>query len=311
MHKVCKICKNVQWPHKYFSYAFICIYMHKICKQKKSKICKHENHMQHMQKYALPTLLMVCWVRWRCWRCFTLCHHDAAVPRFQRSRAAEERVLHCFSGLRVNSSKVLFSKLESTRSGPPSLASARPWVTCSGQPSLVAARVTRPAVHHPPLPASLAAARVTQVTEWVADSVTHRRLTGSATRRPSRCLRDSQRPESFAQPVQLATARFSCPSSIAATRVTHSGGLRLQSTTLQRPPHSPQPESLAWLSQWLTQWLAAAQWLATAVAPKRMSVSLLWILGSGFWNTLIAIFGASLSQCHVHSQINSYMNSLY
>ena len=170
MHKVCKICKNVQWPHKYFSYAFICIYMHKICKQKKSKICKHENHMQHMQKYALPTLLMVCWVRWRCWRCFTLCHHDAAVPRFQRSRAAEERVLHCFSGLRVNSSKVLFSKLESTRSGPPSLASARPWVTCSGQPSLVAARVTRPAVHHPPLPASLAAARVTQVTELLSDS---------------------------------------------------------------------------------------------------------------------------------------------
>ena len=37
----------------YVSCAFICIYMHKIC-----KICKHESHVQNMQKYALPTLLM-------------------------------------------------------------------------------------------------------------------------------------------------------------------------------------------------------------------------------------------------------------
>ena len=30
MHKICttyaQICKNMQWPHKHFSYAFICIY---------------------------------------------------------------------------------------------------------------------------------------------------------------------------------------------------------------------------------------------------------------------------------------------
>ena len=42
-----------QWPHKYFSYAFICTRYAKIC-----KICKHEICMQKMQKYALPTLLM-------------------------------------------------------------------------------------------------------------------------------------------------------------------------------------------------------------------------------------------------------------
>ena len=31
--KYAKICKNMQWPHKYFSPAFICIYMHNICKK--------------------------------------------------------------------------------------------------------------------------------------------------------------------------------------------------------------------------------------------------------------------------------------
>ena len=46
----------MQWPHKHFSCAFICI----IC-TKYAKICKirkHESYMQHMQKYALPTLPM-------------------------------------------------------------------------------------------------------------------------------------------------------------------------------------------------------------------------------------------------------------
>ena len=62
MQQICnKYATNMQWPghwpHKYFSYAFLCIYMLKICK-KYAKICKHESYMQHMQKYALPTLLM-------------------------------------------------------------------------------------------------------------------------------------------------------------------------------------------------------------------------------------------------------------
>ena len=38
---------------------------------------------------------------WRWWRCFTQCL--AAVPRFQGSWEAEKRVLHCFSGLHVQS----------------------------------------------------------------------------------------------------------------------------------------------------------------------------------------------------------------
>ena len=31
MHKICKNMQKYAKPHKYFSYAFICIYMHKIC----------------------------------------------------------------------------------------------------------------------------------------------------------------------------------------------------------------------------------------------------------------------------------------
>ena len=41
--KYVQICKNMQWPHKYFSYSFICIY----------------EYVSVKCKYALPTLLMV------------------------------------------------------------------------------------------------------------------------------------------------------------------------------------------------------------------------------------------------------------
>ena len=288
MHKVCKICKNVQWPHKYFSYAFICIYMHKIGKKKKKYVS-----MKIICNICKNMHSRLCW-----WSVGYAGGADAALRcaimmlqcRGSRGRERQRNGFYtalvacawtlqkfCFQNLKV----LAAARRHSPPPDPESLAAAS---RHSSRPeSLDLQSITLHCPPHLPQPESL---------KW---------LSCSATRRPSRCLRDSPRPESFAQPVQLATARFSCPSSIAATRVTHSGGLRLQSTTLQRPPHSPQPESLAWLSQWLTQWLAAAQWLATTVAPKRMSVSLLWILGSGFWNTLIAIFGASLSQCHVHS----------
>ena len=76
---------------------------------------------------------------------------------------------------------------------PVQLAAARFTGTLRGRggpPSLAAASLTRrcpshspwPAVHRPPRPASLAAARVTRVTESVTESLTRRRLTYSVTR---------------------------------------------------------------------------------------------------------------------------------
>ena len=157
----------------------------------------------------------------------------AAVPMFQGSRAAEERVSYCFSGLR-NFGKFSFQKYSwwpavtrlrpslshlqrpaVTRHGPSHLCSLcnslqpdqsprqrRPAITSSTAsdgwhsqrcycPSYWALPATnrrcpsnlqRPVVHHPPRPASLAAAIVTRATESVTVSVTRCRPTDSVTR---------------------------------------------------------------------------------------------------------------------------------
>ena len=136
------------------------------------------------------------------------------MPRFQGLRAVEERVLLCFSGLRVK--KVFFPKI------------------------LAAARRYSP----PPEPDSLAEAQ----RHSTRPDVTRRGP--SHLRSPCNSLRPyspsvaaaarhhSQRTASFA-PARV-TRRG--PQSIAAARFIRSG---LQSITLHGPPHLPQPESLA------------------------------------------------------------------
>ena len=202
------------------------------------------------------------WLKWRpwtlrCWRCFS----HAAVPRFQGSRSdsEEERVLHCFSGLRVNLNFGKFSFQKYSR-----------------RPADAAVTRLLPSLCHSQRPV-----------------VTRR---GPSHLR-STCIRCCQCPIHSPRPRRPAITRSGqvtrrCPPSIAEACVARRG---LQSFTLNGPPHLPQPESLAWL---ISDWLSDSQpphWLGDSALLLRQSRSLHYCSDlehpdRHIWSNLITIF---------------------
>ena len=150
------------------------------------------------------------------------------------SRAAEEQVLHCYSGLRVNFAKFSFQKYSQrpavTRRGPslsglPSLAAARVTQAC-------AARVTRRGPIHSPRPRPA----VTRSASFARPVPSHSpRPTVTRSCLPFITLRAAGRPASLV----AARATHRGPLSLAATCRRH--GHSSRAVSARHGSHSPRP----------------------------------------------------------------------